>query len=81
MPYPRWKSAFTPPRPVATPAGVFRRGRCIFGEDAVDAVSVFCLGGCVDYSRLEHQKPDYLLQTKGLSWTRRKPFNVCPRCR
>lgn len=36
---------------VATPAGVFRRGRCIFGEDAVDAVSVFCLGGCGLFQR------------------------------
>ncbi|MFR0734486.1 MAG: CRISPR-associated endonuclease Cas3'' [Oscillospiraceae bacterium] len=36
---------------VATPAGVFRRGRCIFSEDAVDAVSVFCLGGCGLFQR------------------------------
>lgn len=78
----QWKSAFTPPQAVATPAGVFRRGRCIFGDDAVDAVSVFCLGGCGLFQRCGTSEARTICsKTKGLSWTRRKPSNVCPRCR
>ena len=47
----QWKSAFTPPR-LSPPLPEFsERGRCIFGDDAVDAVSVFCLGGCGLFQR------------------------------
>lgn len=77
----QWKSAFTPPR-LSPPLPEF--------SDGEDASLAMCCGRGFCFlpwwmriiPALRNTRSQTICsKTKGLSWTRRKPSNVCPRCR